>query len=311
MAHDKTVRESFTKTMASYYEQVRVCGVCCNVYTCLDWARNILGHGDAYGAGLEGKGAAHPARQSSSKKRRSIEEKLDTDAISVNSGTTESSSITEPTDLHSQTLDSLQSLKDNLVNSRDAVNAETAKHRARPSVTSPLSKSGPASSISRSTGSSSRRHRRGDSPIKGQGDAVSLSGSAATLLSASVGPSKATWKDRVTTRSKIEAEQLKQSKSLNSLQPEKADDMKPVEGAKFLALDDYLRSGAEGTAVKKLRQQQQLQQQQLRATDDDDDGGRSMVSADVYRGRVLFASEDSPHARAAVAILEEAYFAVL
>ena len=311
MAHDKTVRESFTKTMASYYEQVRVCGVCCNVYTCLDWARNILGHGDAYGAGLEGKGAVHPARQSSSKKRRSIEEKLDTDAISVNSGTTESSSITEPTDLHSQTLDSLQSLKDNLVNSRDAINAETAKHRARPSVTSPLSKSGPASSISRSTGSSSRRHRRGDSPIKGQGDAVSLSGSAATLLSASVGPSKATWKDRVTTRSKIEAEQLKQSKSLNSLQPEKADDKKPVEGAKFLALDDYLRSGAEGTAVKKLRQQQQLQQQQLRATDDDDDEGRSMVSADVYRGRVLFASEDSPHARAAVAILEEAYFAVL
>lgn len=318
LAHDKAVRESFTKTMASYYDQVRVCGVCYNLYTCIDWARNILGHGDAYGAGLEGKGAAHPARYSSSKKRRNgdnnSDEKSVADASSVHSGTTESSSITEGTDLRSQTLDSLQSLKDNLVNSHDAVNAAAAKQRSRPGVTSPLSKSGPASSISRSTGSSSRRLRRGDSPTRGAGnDAASLSGSAATmtLLSASVAPSKATWKDRVTSRNKLEAEQLKQSKSLNSLQPDKADDKKPMEGAKFLALDDYLRSGAEATAVKKLRQQQQLQQQQLRATDEDDeDEGKSMVSADVYRGRVLFASEDSPHARAAVAILEEAFFAV-
>ncbi|KAJ1430067.1 hypothetical protein B484DRAFT_418916, partial [Ochromonadaceae sp. CCMP2298] len=69
MVHDRGQREAFTKSMSTYYEQVRVCGVCYGVYTCLDWARDALGKGDAYGAGKEGGGAAHP-KPSSPKKIR-------------------------------------------------------------------------------------------------------------------------------------------------------------------------------------------------------------------------------------------------
>ena len=53
MQKDKVHREQFTKQMASYYDQVRVCGSCYQIYLLLDWARNILGTGDAHGAGLE------------------------------------------------------------------------------------------------------------------------------------------------------------------------------------------------------------------------------------------------------------------
>lgn len=54
---DKEQRESFTKSMSTYYDQIRVCGNCYGVYQCLDWARDVLGQGDAYGAGIEGMGA--------------------------------------------------------------------------------------------------------------------------------------------------------------------------------------------------------------------------------------------------------------
>eukprot|EP01034_Spumella_vulgaris_P023983 gene23983-30270_t len=64
LAKDKIQREQFTKSMATYYEQVRVCETCAGIYSCLDWARDILGQGDAYGAGLEGQGAAHPHEKS-------------------------------------------------------------------------------------------------------------------------------------------------------------------------------------------------------------------------------------------------------
>ncbi len=60
LERDKAQREYFTKSVANYYEQVRVCEACHGIYHCLDWAREILGQGDAYGAGLEGLGAAHP-----------------------------------------------------------------------------------------------------------------------------------------------------------------------------------------------------------------------------------------------------------
>lgn len=65
LEHDREQRDAFTKGMHSYYEQVRVCGVCYGIYTCLDWARDIFGLGDAYGAGLEGVGAAHPRKTKS------------------------------------------------------------------------------------------------------------------------------------------------------------------------------------------------------------------------------------------------------
>ena len=39
---DKQHRENFTKSVATYYEQVRVCPVCYKVYMVLDWAREIL-----------------------------------------------------------------------------------------------------------------------------------------------------------------------------------------------------------------------------------------------------------------------------
>jgi pimeloyl-ACP methyl ester carboxylesterase/CheY-like chemotaxis protein/uncharacterized membrane protein YgcG len=60
LARDKDQRDQFTKSMADYYKEVRVCGVCYNIYKLLDWARDTVGAGDAYGAGLEGKGAAFP-----------------------------------------------------------------------------------------------------------------------------------------------------------------------------------------------------------------------------------------------------------
>jgi len=305
LAHDKQVRETFTKSMASYYDQVRVCGVCYNVYNCLDWAREVLGQGDAYGAGLEGKGAqlsASGSRRTAS--RRQLDASKD-GTVSISDSVSENSSITEATDLKSQSLNSLQSLKRNLVSSNNAVTS--ALNKPRLGVTStPLSKSQPVPigrdsppkhlASSRSKLIRSRRSRAGQaSPPKDDHENVisSPDESSATLQSASVAPSRATWKDRVTSRSKLEAEQKKNSRTMHVDFEEK----KPVDGAKFVALDDYLRSGADIVAVKKLRQRQ-----------NDDD--RSVVSGDVYRGRVLFACEDNEFAKAALAVLEEAFFAV-
>ena len=42
LAADKAHREEFTKSMATYYEQVRVCSVCHKIYLVLDWAREVL-----------------------------------------------------------------------------------------------------------------------------------------------------------------------------------------------------------------------------------------------------------------------------
>jgi CheY-like chemotaxis protein/pimeloyl-ACP methyl ester carboxylesterase len=39
---DKLHRDSFTKSMATYYEQVRVCPMCHKIYMVLDWAREVL-----------------------------------------------------------------------------------------------------------------------------------------------------------------------------------------------------------------------------------------------------------------------------
>lgn len=51
---DKQHRESFTKSMATYYEQVRVCPVCHKIYMVLDWAREVLEQQNA-GAVVENK----------------------------------------------------------------------------------------------------------------------------------------------------------------------------------------------------------------------------------------------------------------
>ena len=275
--------------MASYYDQVRVCGVCYNIYTCLDWARNILGHGDAYGAGLEGKGAAHPIRSKSTRKRIITSDPLLTSTHSVSTQSS-STSGSAAVDLNSQTLQSLQSLKKSLVDSRDAIKDAAAVMNSRPDVTSPLSRSASVK-ISRTS-------------LQLKDESKDVDSQAATLLSASIGPSKATWKDRVTSRSKLENDQLRRSQSLSS--GAKHEDNNPPQGAKFIALDDYLRNGAE---VKRQRQESQLQQQRLRPSDDDEENA-STISADVYRGRVLFACEDSPHARTVLSILEEAFFSV-
>jgi pimeloyl-ACP methyl ester carboxylesterase/CheY-like chemotaxis protein len=53
LSKDKAHREDFTKSMINYYEQVRICGMCHNVYAMLDWARVQLGKGDAHGAWKE------------------------------------------------------------------------------------------------------------------------------------------------------------------------------------------------------------------------------------------------------------------
>eukprot|EP01037_Dinobryon_pediforme_P018000 gene18000-18237_t len=181
LAKDKEVRESFTKTMASYYDQVRVCGVCYNIYTCLDWARNILGHGDAYGAGLEGKGAAHPIRSKSTRKRIITSDPLLTSTHSVSTQSS-STSGSAAVDLNAQTLQSLQSLKKSLVDSRDAIKDAAAVVNSRPDVTSPLSRSASVK-ISRTS-------------LQLKDESKDVDSQAATLLSASIGPSKATWKDR-------------------------------------------------------------------------------------------------------------------
>ena len=42
LSNEKTRRETFTKDMARYYEEVKVCDVCYKYYLLLDWARNVL-----------------------------------------------------------------------------------------------------------------------------------------------------------------------------------------------------------------------------------------------------------------------------
>ena len=54
LANDKEHIESFTKRVATYYEDVRVCGCCYNIYSMLDWGRELLGKTDSHGAWKEG-----------------------------------------------------------------------------------------------------------------------------------------------------------------------------------------------------------------------------------------------------------------
>lgn len=57
LTKDREHRYNFTKGMAVYYDQVRVCGVCYNMYQVFDWARNVLGKSDTHKSLLEAQGA--------------------------------------------------------------------------------------------------------------------------------------------------------------------------------------------------------------------------------------------------------------
>ena len=264
MERDKEQRDAFTKSMSHYYDQTRVCGVCYGIYTCLDWARDLLGRGDAYGAGLEGLGAAHPKPSKTGKTGRGPRPRLADGSDAAAGSLLESSAEFEEGKgkLPSLTMPSYAS-----ATTASAVSAALAKPHRSASMTS----NAPGSPNSKTRPKISREHDM-------QGG---------------------TWKSHVAAQREHDN----------------------VKGAKFVALDDYLRGGSEALNDRKMRERER--QAKLRATGSLLDSVESLPQlsshlhnsstgsfGNVYRGKVLLACEDNIHAEEARNILEDASFEV-
>jgi CheY-like chemotaxis protein len=293
LERDREQREAFTKGMSNYYEQVRVCGVCYGMYTCLDWARDIFGRGDAYGAGIEGMGAAHPKSAKSKSGRGPRQRLADADGATAGGLLLETSGEfaggSLQLDGHSRDLSpgklpqlSLPSYAS--ATTASAVSAALVKpHRSASQST--LGGSNPFGSAPGSPGGRTRPRLSREEDRKAPG----------------------TWKSHVATQREHDN----------------------VQGAKFVALDDYLRGGTEALADRKNRERER-QAKQRNALG----GGSSLLDsvhtlprigsptlqgasvsttlnpALVYRGKVLLACEDNEHAQEARNILEDASFEV-
>ena len=136
LAKDKEHREGFTKNMAHYYQDARVCGVCYNIYKLLDWARDLCGTGDAHGAGLEAQKLL--GSSSSSKGKGGME----SSSLSVG-GSTHASSVSSPSPPRGRG----KERSENKVMNPDALNqpSVSANDRGQSSVSRSLSPS-PSSS---------------------------------------------------------------------------------------------------------------------------------------------------------------------
>jgi CheY-like chemotaxis protein len=296
LKQDKDQRESFTKSMSTYYDQIRVCGVCFSIYTCLDWARDILGKGDAYGAGLNGVGAAYPKLSKLQPRIRTNDNILLLKGKDDNSSSTiESSAIAVDDNIIrlSKTTSSLIPSYASATTASIASQIPKKDHHQQQQQQKHLSSTLPTSS------------NQSSSPIRQSSSSSSSSYShLPSVTSTLIGrddESISTWKSYISQAKREE---------------------KKVEGNKFVQLDDYLRGGnaqlADRKGKEKVKQQQQMKVKT--ATDDHTSLSSSSSSTttksnksyntNVYHGKVLLACELNDYSRDAKMILEEAYYDV-
>lgn len=278
LAYDKQQREHFTKSMSNYYEQVRVCGTCYGVYTCLDWARDILGTGDAYGAGLQGKGAGHS---------RSLE------SIGSRGGSRQhprSVSSLENSTLDPTTGDLREGSIESYPDSTSAGKVAKDQDRPLPSYAS-------ATSASKSS-----QYQKKLPQLKSKPNSALKNRGASTSYISRENEGKSTWKKHL---DDVNTETVK-SKTMPAGEADK----------NFVRLDDYLRGGSKAVAARKERERENLAKvrvnnlvnPELDTISAHEDS--TIKTPALYHGRVLLACEDNEHATSARDILEDAQFSV-
>jgi pimeloyl-ACP methyl ester carboxylesterase/CheY-like chemotaxis protein len=298
LAQDKVHREQFTKGMITYYEQVRVCGICYNVYCILDWARGVLGKSGAHGE-IQ-KAPKHTSKHILGNRSTSMSVlTADSDVFSTASGDDRSTKSAERSLRdRNQSVKPLPSVK--------SASALLESKSPNPSPPRSVTMAGSMDTKDRSKSPAANKDR-----VKNQ---RSPARQTATM------PKVGTWKDYVG------AEQLKThatgqptSKAGGSTINSRA----PVEPQKLKDLDDYLRKGAEAltkrkqqdkvefmnTRVSQLLAEQNLAQSSTISTQPSNisvGGG----STNAYRGKILLACEENTYALEALGILESAFFDV-
>eukprot|EP01032_Pedospumella_encystans_P014447 gene14447-16588_t len=291
LEHDKEQRENFTKSMSTYYDQVRVCGVCYGLYTCMDWARDLLGRGDAYGAGIEGTGAAHPkvANKSRTGKGPRVRE----------NNTTAGSMLEMSGEFAGESSLLLQ-------NSTSL--AEGSHERLKASTISAVPSYASATTASAVSASQARPHKN--------------------LATSSTAPTSANARNRPRVSREDGQNSQTQGGTWKSHVAAQRD-QNNVQGNKFVALDDYLRGGTDAVTERKNRERERQARQRNGGllensveslgspqmhTQSLDRFSHSLASnsqdRNVYRGKILLACENNEHAEEARNILEDAMFDV-
>lgn len=296
LERDREQREAFTKSMSTYYDQARVCGVCYGLYTCMDWARDLLGRGDAYGAGVERAGAAHP-KVKFGKGRRP-----------------------RPGDITEVTAGGLLEASGEFGEGMPPQGSLTENSRAKPSLLSMPSYAS-ATTASAVSAAQAKPHKFNSSNSMSAVPPTSPGSKSRPRIGREDQLQSGTWKSHVAGQRDVERAQ----------------------GNKFVALDDYLRGGADAVADRKEREREKLARQRganglldstslgsmppaARSTSPDLNKSKSTTmdsSPDrfsqtlgsternnVYRGKILLACENNIHAEEARNILEDASFEV-
>lgn len=271
---DKLHREAFTKGMATYYDQVRVCGNCNMIYMLLDWARDILGTGDAHGAGLE-RLQNDQSNSGAGKKKPKRVRKVQSEA-----------DLYEP-DL----LDTEPSLDVSLLSSTDGYSADKHRQAGRSkSITVGRSASGPPSPIQ------SRTHlepisTNSSNPSKGKRNQLSREKPDPAH--------KTTWKDYVdkpTTEGKAPKFNTTQFSDLDEYLRE---------GSKALTTKKKKEKDAS------IRSKMRDMKREASSMDSDTNALLDIDPiANLYRGKVLLAMAPGDDAIAVRMKLEENYFDV-
>eukprot|EP01041_Mallomonas_annulata_P008252 gene8252-16970_t len=329
LAKDREKQNEFSKSMTRYYEQVRVCNVCHNIYTTLDWTRQALGQGDAYGAGIEGGFGTATASASkmtmmsttgtdSGKKgsRRSMRDTGNGNGTNGNgNGMTGSSSmpyihnisVTDPSG-SSTGFDMSGGHHDPATKSPQGHNASNVSSDDLPSTTRPI-KGG--------------RRKQTTSTTDTLMSSTSSMPPPMSSVDTDDSSNRKTWKDFMASKGDL----------INDKDGDSA--------ARFKDLDGYLRKGAAATITdKKIKQREEKMKNRIEKLKDElnEDNSSSIHNTNAntstnngsqyydsktfktntttanientYRGRVLFACSSSEYAEVAKNILEEAYFDV-
>jgi pimeloyl-ACP methyl ester carboxylesterase/CheY-like chemotaxis protein len=291
LSQDKEHRDQFTKGMITYYEQVRVCGVCYNVYCILDWARDVLGNSGAHGPIPKLK----PAHLSTN--RSASVSVLTADTAGVQS---------------SPSRDGTRSAKSAERNNRAPFSTKDlpATKSSGSLLADVNSKRGSPNASPSKSGISANHFQGRDSKSPGaQGQGRNRGKKASPARHAPVMPKTGTWKDYVGADGGATASKGAHGKSSVAATE--------VEPKRLKDLDDYLRKGAEALTRRKAQDKTEFMNMRVSQllTEQSQTSvatakSSSALDSSVYRGRVLLACEDRDFALEALGILESAFFDV-
>ena len=288
LARESAQREQFTKQMARYYEQVPVCGLCHQIYTTLDWARDIL-------AQKKDRMNKDGSSRASSVGKRILNRRT---VGSTSTPTLQKAALTNPVvDVtaanDSDAVSALSSIGHN--GSADGDSDSYSKSERSPgglmgadgSLNNRLQPQKKLASLIKDTDSrllSATRARRSKDPS-------STSNSNDDIHNGN----KRTWKDYV------------------------ADKEKEVQvdgGAnRFNELDGYLRSGTVSLIENKARRRAERTRSRVEKLKESilkesTDATKKASAENLYRAKVLIACCEAEHVSAAKSALEEAFFDV-